>query len=58
MFGGPICGSLAMGLKPYAGVVLLAKPRVLLVAVIVPLVTLPLLPWQMAVADDFGFGLC
>jgi hypothetical protein len=56
VFGGPICGTLAMGLKLYAGVVLLAKPRVLLVAVIVLLVTLPLLPWQMYVADDFGFG--
>ena len=33
---GPSVGSLAMGLKLYAGVVLLAKPRVLLVAVIVP----------------------
>jgi hypothetical protein len=56
VFGGPIAGSLAMGLKLYAGVVLLAKPRVLLIAIVVLLVTLPLLPWRMYVDDNFGFS--
>lgn len=57
VFGGPIAGTLAMGLKLYAGVVLLAKPRVLLVAIVALLVTLAFLPWPMYIADGFGVSV-
>jgi hypothetical protein len=53
--GLPIAAIAAVGLKLYAGVPLLARPKVLVAAGIALLVTLPVLPWQLYI--DTGFGV-
>jgi hypothetical protein len=53
--GGPVAASAAVGLKLYAAVPLLARPRTLLAVGIVMAVILPLLPLRMYV--DAGFGV-
>ena len=54
--GGPVAASLAVGLKLYAGVPLLGRWRDLVIALIVLLVTLPLVPWQLYLDQGFGVG--
>ena len=44
VLGGPLAAALAVGLKLYAAVPLLTRPRALVVAGLVLLITLPLLP--------------
>jgi hypothetical protein len=56
ILGGPIAGALATGFKLYAAAALLTKPRVLAVAIVALVVTLPIVPWQLYVADGFGIG--
>jgi hypothetical protein len=57
VLGTPFAGALAAGLKYYALLPLLAKPRHLAVAIIALLITLPLLPWQLYVAEGLGVSL-
>lgn len=54
--GGPIAASIAVVIKLYAGVPLLGRWRDLVAAAIVLLVTLPLVPWQLYLADGLGIG--
>lgn len=54
VLGGSIGAALAVGIKLYAALALVFRPRALIVAGTVLLVTLPLLPWQTYVADGFG----
>jgi hypothetical protein len=56
VLGGPVAGALATMLKLYAALALVTKPRVLLVAIVALIVTLPLLPWQLYIEDGFGIG--
>lgn len=56
VFGGPFAGALAVGLKLYAAVALLPRPRVLFVAIAALIITLPILPWRLYVEDGFGVG--
>jgi hypothetical protein len=55
VLGGPLAAALAVGIKLYAAVPLLSRPRTLLFAAIALVVTLPLLPWQLYL--DSGFGV-
>jgi hypothetical protein len=55
--GTPVAAVLAVGLKYYAAVPLLARPRHLAAALIVLLVTLPLVPWQLYLADGLGVSV-
>lgn len=50
--GGTLPAVLAVGLKLYAGVALVLRPRDLLIAGIVLAVSLPLLPWQLYLNDS------
>ncbi len=54
VLGGSLAAALAVGIKLYAGLALLFRPRALIVTGIVLLVTLPLLPWQEYLADGLG----
>jgi hypothetical protein len=54
--GGPIAASLAVGIKLYCGVPLLWRWRDAVVAGLVLLVTLPLVPWQLYLAEGLGVG--
>jgi len=54
--GGPIAASLAVAIKLYCGVPLLWRWRDAIVAGLVLLATLPLVPWQLYVAEGFGVG--
>ena len=49
--GGTITAVLAVGLKLYAGVALVLRPRYAVIAGIVLAVTLPFLPWQLYLKD-------
>jgi len=53
--GVPLAAVAAVGLKLYAAVPLLVRPRTLLAVAIVMAVTVPLLPWRLYV--DAGFGV-
>src|SRR4029077_5208914 len=52
--GGTIPAVVAVGLKLYAAIPLVVRPRQLLLVAIALAVTLPLVPWQLYVADGFG----
>ena len=52
--GGVVASIAAVGLKLYAAVPLIFRPRQLLFVVIVLAITLPLLPWQLYLADGVG----
>ena len=54
VLGGPVASTLAVGLKLYAAIPLLTRPRLLIVAGLALLVTLPFLPWQLYLADGLG----
>jgi hypothetical protein len=54
VLGSPLAVALAAGFKYYALLPLLAKPRHLAVAIAGLLITLPLLPWQLYLADGLG----
>ena len=54
--GGPIAASLAVAIKLYCGVPLLWRWRDAIVAGLVLLVTLPVLPWQLYLAEGLGVG--
>jgi hypothetical protein len=53
--GVPLAALAAVGLKLYAAVPLLVRPRTLLAVAIAMAVTMPLLPWRLYV--DAGFGV-
>jgi hypothetical protein len=55
--GSPLAGALAAGLKYYAVIPLLARPRHLVAALAALVVTLPVLPWQLYVADGLGLSV-
>ena len=55
LVGHPLASALAVGLKLYGAVPLLARPRHLLVAALALAVTLPLVPWQQYL--DAGLGV-
>jgi len=55
--GSPVPAVLAAGLKYYALVPLIARPRNLAAALVALAVTLPLLPWQLYLASDLGISL-
>ena len=57
VLGGPLAGALATALKLYAAVALITRPRMLLVAIVVLIVTLPILPWRLYLEDGFGVGV-
>ncbi len=52
--GGPVAASVAVGLKLYAGIPLIARWRDLVVAGVVLAVTLPLVPWQAYFEQGLG----
>ena len=52
--GGPIAAALAVAIKLYCGVPLLWRWRDAIVAGLVLLVTLPLVPWQLYLAEGLG----
>ena len=54
VLGGPIAAAVAVGLKLYAALPLVTRPRALLVAALALLATLPFLPWQLYIADGLG----
>lgn len=54
VLGGPLAAAVAVGLKLYAGLTLLRKPRTLIVVGIVLLAVTPLLPWQLYLQDGLG----
>lgn len=54
--GGPIAASLAVAIKLYCGVPLLWRWRDAVAAGLVLLVTLPLVPWQLYLAEGLGVG--
>jgi hypothetical protein len=54
VLGGPLGAVAAVGLKLYAAVPLLARPRLLIVAGVALAVTLPFLPWQLYLEGGFG----
>ena len=54
VFGGPVASALAVGLKLYAAVPLLTRPRLLVIGGLALLVVLPFLPWQRYLADGQG----
>jgi hypothetical protein len=57
VLGTPLAGAMAAGLKYYALLPLLAKPRHLAIAIAALVVTLPVLPWQLYVSNGFGVSL-
>ena len=54
VFGGPIGSSVAVGLKLYAALPLLARPRTLVFVGVVMLVLLVILPWRLYLDDGLG----
>jgi hypothetical protein len=54
--GGSAAGAIAVLIKLYAAVPLLARPRALIVAGIALAVTLPILPWQLYLQDGLGIA--
>ncbi len=52
--GGTIAAIAAVGLKLYAAVPLVFRPRQLALVVVALVVVLPLLPWQLYITDGFG----
>ena len=54
VLGGPLAASLAVMLKLYAAVPLVFRPRLLVIAGIVLIMTLPILPWQLYLQDGLG----
>jgi hypothetical protein len=52
--GGTLPAIVGVGLKLYAAIPLVFRPRQLIWVVIALAITLPLLPWQLYVADGFG----
>jgi hypothetical protein len=52
--GGTIPAIAAVGLKLYAAVPLVLRPRQLILVAVALAVTLPLLPWQLYINDGFG----
>ncbi len=54
---GPVAASIAVLMKLYAGVPLLGRWRDLVISGIVLVVTLPLVPWGMYLADGLGVGV-
>ncbi|MBA3236544.1 MAG: hypothetical protein H0T59_11250 [Chloroflexi bacterium] len=54
--GGAGGAIVAVGLKLYAAVALVLRPRRLILVSLVLLVTLPILPWQLYLADGAGVG--
>jgi hypothetical protein len=52
--GGTIPAIAAVGLKLYAAVPLIFRPRQLILVAVALAVTLPLLPWQLYINDGFG----
>jgi len=52
--GGTIAAIAAVGLKLYAAVPLVFRPRQLILVVVALAITVPLLPWQLYIADGFG----
>jgi hypothetical protein len=57
ILGGPVASTLAVGLKLYAVGALITRPRLLAIAAIALVVTLPLLPWRMYIDDGLGVGI-
>jgi len=55
--GLPLAAALAAGLKYYALLPLLARPRQLAIAIVLLAVTLPLLPWQLYLDDGMGLSV-
>ncbi len=49
--GGPLLAALAVGLKLYAGLALVFRPKDLVITGIILFVTLPLLPWETYLRD-------
>ncbi len=56
VLGGSLAAVAAVGLKLYAAVPLLKRPRALVVVAIALAVTLPLLPWRLYIDDGLGIG--
>ena len=54
--GGSAAGALAVLIKLYAAIPLLARPRSLVIAGIAVVVTLPFLPWQLYLQDGLGIS--
>ena len=52
--GGTIPAIVAVGLKLYAAIPLVVRPRQLILVAVALAITLPLLPWQLYIADGFG----
>ena len=52
--GGTIAAIAAVGLKLYAAVPLVFRPRQLILVAVALAITIPLLPWQLYIADGFG----
>jgi len=52
--GGTLPAIVAVALKLYAAVPLIVRPRQLVLVAIALAITLPLLPWQLYIADGFG----
>jgi len=52
--GGTIAAIAAVGLKLYAAVPLVFRPRQLILVAVALAITVPLLPWQLYIADGFG----
>jgi hypothetical protein len=56
VLGGPLAAAIAVLFKLYAAVPLLARPRLLAVALVGLVVTLPIVPWQLYLADGLGIS--
>jgi hypothetical protein len=56
VMGGSAAASVAVLIKLYAAVPLIVRPRSLVIAGIVLLVTLPILPWQLYLHDGLGIS--
>jgi len=54
VLGGSSAAAIAVLLKLYAAVPLIVRPRSLFIAIIVLVVTLPILPWQLYLQDGLG----
>ena len=52
--GGTLAAIAAVGLKLYAAVPLVFRPRQLALVIVALVVVLPLLPWQLYITDGFG----
>ena len=54
--GGSAAAAIAVLIKLYAAIPLLARPRSLVIAGIAVIVTLPILPWQLYLQDGLGIS--